>query len=448
MEEELVTMSARERDRLRVVEAVAERRLKQSRAAQLLGLSVRQIKRLVRAFRAHGARGLGSQRRGRPSNRRIDRAEQERVIATVREHYRDFGPTLAMEYLQERHGFSYSRETLRQWMIQAQLWQDKRVRRKRAFQLRERRAAEGELVQIDGSPHDWLEERGPRCTLIAFIDDATGKLQYGSFEPAETSRAYLHGLRAYVSQYGRPVAFYSDRHSIFGKHDPEDPTPTQFERAVRALDIEPILALSPQAKGRVERAFQTLQDRLVKALRLAGVDSIESANAFLSGFIARYNQRFGRAPREPAQAHRPLSHSAQQLLWITSEQHSRKLSKSLSCQYRGRLYLIQTGGAPAYRLRGARITVCDDGRDETIVLLHQGKPLPYRVFQRHDLPPRIADDKTVNAMVEAAKQSQAAALPRQKTKSGQKAWRRDIAGDVAAAARVRAARSGRPNPTA
>lgn len=407
VEGELVTMSSRERDRLRVIEALREKRLKQWQAAERLGLSVRQIKRLVRSHRRHGARALVSKRRGRPSNRRIDPAERDRVLATVRAHYRDFGPRLAAEYLQEHHGFSRSAETLRQWMIEDGLWQAKRLRQKRVFQLRERRAAEGELVQIDGSPHAWFEGRAPRCTLIAFIDDASGRLQYAQFEPAETARAYLQGLRAYAERLGRPVAFYSDRHSIFRKHDPEDPTPTQFERALRALDIAPILALSPQAKGRVERAFQTLQDRLVKALRLAGIDTLAAANAFLPGFIARYNERFSRAPRHSVNAHRPLQHSAEELLWITSEQHVRTLSKSLSCQYRGKLYLIQTAGRPAYRLREAKVTVCDDGYDESIALLYQGKPLPYRVFARHDLPERIADDKTLDTMIEAAKKSQA-----------------------------------------
>ena len=441
----LVTMSARERDRLRVIEAVRERRLKQSLAGQRLGLSVRQIKRLVRALRSEGARGLVSRRRGRPSNRCIDLAEQQHVIATVREHYRDFGPTLAAEYLEERHGFTRSVETLRQWMIQGEIWQAKRARRKRVFQLRERRAAQGELVQIDGSPHDWLEDRGPRCTLIAFIDDASGRLQYAQFVPAETTRAYLQGLRSYVQVFGRPVAFYSDRHSIFRKHDPEDPTPTQFERAVRALDIAPILALSPQAKGRVERAFQTLQDRLVKALRLAAICTMQAANAFLPEFMGRYNARFARIPRDPVDAHRPLQHRPEPLFWLTSEQHQRTLSKSLSCQYRGKLYLIQTAARAAYHLRGTRVTVCDDGRDDSIVLLHQDKPLPYRVFARHDLPERIADDKTVDTMVQAAKNSQAERFVPSRSKKHP--WRKAIAADVARAQRVRTARSGRPNTT-
>ncbi|GAB4182463.1 MAG: hypothetical protein Fur0039_27110 [Rhodocyclaceae bacterium] len=374
--EGVLAMSEKERDRLRVIEAVVGKRLRQVEAAKRLGLSVRQVKRLVRAHRQAGAAGLVSRRRGRPSNRRIGQEEREAVLACVRSRYADFGPTLAAEYLTSFHGFTRSVESLRKWMIEDGLWAPKRQRHKRPFQLRERRACVGELVQIDGSPHAWLEGRGPRCTLISFIDDATGRLQYARFTPAGTSRAYLSGLRAYVARHGRPVAFYSDRHSIFTKHDPEDPTPTQFERAVRDLGIEPILALSPQAEGRVERAFQTLQDRLVKALRLAGIDTLEAANALLAPFIEHYNARFAKPPRHPQDAHRPAELDAERLFRITCEQHKRTSSKSLSCQYRGRQYLIQTKGAPAYHLRGAKITVCDDGTEGTIVLPTKAAPCP------------------------------------------------------------------------
>lgn len=435
--ERVLAMSGKERERLKVVEAVREKRLKQEAAAKRLGVSVRQVKRLVRAHRESGAAGLVSKRRGRASNRRIQEEEREAVLSCVRTRYADFGPTLAAEYLHDFHGFRRSVETLRQWMTEDGLWVPKRQRHKRVFQLRERRAGIGELVQIDGSPHAWLEKRGPRCTLIAFVDDASGRLQYARFEPAETTRAYLQGLRAYVTQYGRPVAFYSDRHSIFTKHDPENPSPTQFERAARALDIEPILALSPQAKGRVERSFQTMQDRLVKALRLAGIDTLEEANALLPRFVEHYNDRFAKLPRSPHDAHRPLRIEVEPLRWITCEQHARGLSKSLSCQYRGRLYQIQTGGAPAYTLRGARVTVCDDGNDETVVLLYQGRALPYRVFARHDLPPRIADDKTVDACVEAAKQRQAGSVWKP---PAHHPWRKPIKPE--SVARAQAARSG------
>ena len=396
------SMSAKERLRLRIVQGLEEGRLRQAEAAGRLGLSVRQIKRLVRAHRRLGAKGLVSRRRGCVSNRRIAARERARIVGLVGRHYADFGPTLACEYLSERHGYEHSRETLRQWMIGAALWRPKRVREKRVHQLRERRSRVGELVQIDGSPHAWLEQRGPRLSLIIFVDDASGRLQYARFEPTETTRAYLRGLRAYVGAFGCPVALYSDRHSIFSKHDPEDPEPTQFERAAGALEITPILALTPQAKGRVERAFQTLQDRLVKALRLAGVCSLEAANGYLPGFLAAYNARFAVAPRQSADAHRPLERSAETLGWITSEQHTRTLSRALSCQYRGQLYLINTGGAPAYHLRRAKVTVCDDGPQAAVVLLHRGKPLPYRMFARAALAPRIADDKTLDVMVDEA----------------------------------------------
>lgn len=409
MDEGILAMSVRERDRLRVIEALCDRRMKQAQAAQRLKLSVRQVKRLVRAYRQRGARALVSGRRARPSNRRIASAERDHFLALVRALYRDFGPTLACEYLHERHGFTRSVPTLRQWMIEAELWQARSLRRKRPYQLRERRAALGELIQIDGSPHAWLEQRGARCTLIAFVDDASGRLQYARFERAETSRAYLQALRSYVTLYGRPVALYSDRHSIFRKQDPEDPRPTQFERAARSLEIEPILALTPQAKGRVERAFQTLQDRLVKALRLQGINTLEQANEYLPGFITHYNARFARAPRSPENAHRAVHLTGEELLYITSEQHLRTLSKSLSCQYRGEHYLIQTQASAGYQLRGATITVCDDGPGSTPVLLRKGKPLPYRVFKKHHIPERSTDAKTLDAAVDQAKQRQAQA---------------------------------------
>jgi hypothetical protein len=274
------------------------------------------------------------------------------------------------------------------------------VRSKRVFQLRTRCVAVGELVQIDGSPHAWLEDRGARCTLIIFVDDASGALQYARFEPAETTRAYLRGLRQYVQRLGVPLALYSDRHSIFGKHDPEDPTPTQFERAARELAIEPIQAWTPQAKGRVERAFQTLQDRWVKALRLAGCTSLEQANALLPKLVEQYNRRFAKTPAQSRDAHRTFGANAQQLAWTCSEQYERTLSKSLSCQFRGQLLQVQTGASQGYHLRGAKVKVCEDARDAGVTLLHKGKPLEFKPFERHELAERHADDKTLELRIE------------------------------------------------
>ena len=288
---EVVQMSSKEADRYAVIQQVIQRTMGQSDAALWLNISVRQVKGLTRAIRQDGAQGAVSKRWGVPSNRRTAQAVRDQFVGLVRANYSDFGPTLACEYLASQHGYSGSAETVRGWMIEAGLWKAKRSRVRRIHSPRERRSRLGELVQLDGSPHAWFEQRAPKCCLIAFIDDATGDLMQACFYPVESTRAYLHSLQCYVSAHGRPLALYSDRHSIFTKHDPEDPTPTQFERAVGELHIESILAYSPQAKGRVERAFQTLQDRLVKALRLARISTIEAANAWLPQYLAQHNAR-------------------------------------------------------------------------------------------------------------------------------------------------------------
>lgn len=397
-------MSVRELDRLEVVQQVADRRVTQADAARRLGLSVRQIKRLVRAWRGEGAAAVVSRRRGRPSNRRIPEAEKNRFVALVREHYADFGPTLAAEYLGADHGFGYSAETLRGWMVEAGLWRPRPGRRTRAHPPRERRPCRGELVQIDGSPHAWIEDRGPRCTLIAFIDDATGDVLAARFAATESTRAYLDLLGDCVREHGRPVALYSDRHSIFTKHDPEDPVPTQFERALGQLDITSIRAHTPQAKGRVERLFQTLQDRLVKALRLAGINTIDAANAFLPGYLARHNERFAVTPAQPEDAHRAWRSGDEQLARITSLHYRRILSKDLVARFGGQRYIVQTRyGSPRYALRNRPVTVCHY-TDGSIELLHGEEVLPWRAFDpaRHGPEQRVADDKTVNDHVEQA----------------------------------------------
>lgn len=398
-----VRMSRKELSRLEVVQAVLGSRLTQTEAAGRLKLSVRQVKRLCRRYREMGGRGLVSRRRGKRSNYQIGEAERNRVLDLIRARYEGFGPTLAAEYLQAHDGYRHSVETLRGWMKEAGLWLAKRKGRPAVHGLRERRARFGELVQIDGSPHDWFEGRGPRCTLVAFIDDATGKIVQASFEPVESSLAYLDALHAYLPRYGRPVALYSDRHGIFTKHDPEDPAPTQFERAVKELGIESILAHSPQAKGRIERLFKTLQDRWVKAMRLAGINDRQAANAWLPAAIAMHNARFAVAPRRAEDAHGAVDQSKAALQHICSLQFVRTLSKALSCQFRGQLYQIQTNAAPRYGLRGKRIIICQTSHSAP-VLLNGHEILPYRVFDRHAqlAESRIADDKTINAKVDAA----------------------------------------------
>ena len=434
-----IRMSKKELSRLEVVQAVVGLRLTQLEAAGRLKLSVRQVKRLCRSYREDGAAGLVSKRRGRPSNHRIGETERASVIELIKARYEGFGPTLAAEYLREEDGYRHCVETLRGWMKEAGLWSVNRKGRRAVHGLRERRARFGELVQIDGSPHDWFEGRGPRCTLIAFIDDATGKIVYARFVPVESSLAYLDALHGYVLEHGRPVALYSDRHGIFTKHDPEDPAPTQFERAVKQLGIESILANSPQAKGRIERLFETLQDRWVKAMRLGAINDMQAANRWLPAAIARHNTRFAVAPRRAEDAHGAVDQSPAALQRICSLQYVRTLSKALSCQFAGRLYQIQTGGEPRYGLQGKKVTVCQ-ASDRTLTLLNGQEVLPYRVFDRHAqlAESRIADDKTLNAKVDAVLTR--ARAPRYKP-SPNHPWKRTAIKQQVVS---RAARSGSP----
>jgi len=405
MTQEAITMSHKEINRLEVIQQVAGKQLSQKAAARRLGLSVRQVKRLLRSYRQEGATGLVSRHRGKRANNAITASVRLAIMALVGEHYRDFGPTLAAEKLLERHSHKVSTETLRQWMIAAGLWQPKARKRVTIHPSRPRRPCFGELVQIDGSPHDWFEDRGPYCTLIVFIDDATGELLALHFSLTETTRAYMEALSAYLQQQGRPVALYSDKHSIFRVNYPQhEGELTQFTRALKTLDIQPIHANTPQAKGRVERANQTLQDRLVKELRLQGISDIETANAFLPSFMADYNLRFAVTPRSPVNAHREVIHNKKELALIFSLHYTRRLSKNLSCQFKNREYQVQSKGG-GYHLRHTRITVCE-AFDGSVTLLHKGRSLLFKLLCEGELPTPIADEKSVRGTVEQAKADQ------------------------------------------
>jgi len=301
-------MSGKERDLGYLIRQTVGHRLSQREAAERLGISVRQFKRLIRSWKQDGDAGLLSRQRGRASHNRLAEEQRARITELLKDKYPDFGPTLAAEKLLELEGIKVSRETIRQLQVTLSLWKAKSRRVRRVFQLRDRRPRFGELIQIDGSPHDWFEGRAPRCTLIVFIDDATSRLTALRFVPAETTRGYLETLRGHVLEHGVPLAFYSDRHGIFrvnAKDAASGDGKTEFGRVSDRLGIEAIHALTPQAKGRVERANQTLQDRLVKELRLQGISSMEAANRYLPGFIGRWNAKFAVAPGDEASAHRP-----------------------------------------------------------------------------------------------------------------------------------------------
>jgi len=403
MQKELLTLSRRELDRLGVMKMLEEKRLKQQGAAERLQLCVRQIRRIIGRYRKQGPAGLVSRKRGKPSNRCLSEEFRQGVLAIVKKSYYDFKPTFTQEKLSECHDIGISVTTLRKWMIEAGLHTVRKKRRAAIHQLRERRSCFGELIQIDGSHHRWFEERGGIFALIVFIDDASGRILFMRFYPAETSEAYMDGMRHYLAKYGRPVSFYSDKDSVFRINREEVKLAlglTQVGRILKTLDIELICANSPQAKGRVERSFQTLQDRLVKELRLAGISSIAEANRFLGGYRKRFNRRFAVKPRSPENAHRPVRHSKEDLDLIFSIQEPRVLSKCLSMQYQNTIYQIITD-SPGLSLRGARVVVCEDS-NRKIRILYRGRCLPFVTLTKGGRYTPIADAKTVNALIDQA----------------------------------------------
>jgi transposase len=381
----LVTLNMRELDRLKVVQAVVEMGLKPGRAAERLGLTVRQVERLVTRYRELGAAGLVSRKRGRRGNRRLSEEMVCRALGIIRERYADFGPTLACEKLDECHGIHLAKETVRKLMTDAGLWIPRRQRPPKIYQPRSRRACLGQLIQIDGSDHPWFEDRASPCTLLVYVDDATSRLMMLHFTASESTFSYFEATRAYIERHGKPVAFYSDKASVFRKTAASGTgdSVTHFGRAMYELNIDTFCANSSPAKGRVERAHLTLQDRLVKELRLRGINTIEAANAYAPSFIAAYNARFAKPPKSEFDAHRPLR-ADENLDLLLTWRESRKVSKALTVRYDRVLYLLEDTVAHR-KLIGRTIEVWEypSGRIE---LRADGQPLPYR---EHDKLPEV-----------------------------------------------------------
>jgi hypothetical protein len=378
-----LTLTMKELDRLQVLTRIAERRLTRRRAAELLRLSERQVRRLYQAFARAGAAGVPSRRRGRPSNRRLADATRDRALALVRAHYADFGPTFAHEKLTEAHDLTLSVETLRGWMIAAGLWVPRTQRARRSYPPRPRRACLGELVQLDGSEHAWFEDRGPGCTLLVYVDDATSRLMELCFVDVESTFDYFRATRRYLERHGKPMAFYSDRLSVFHVQARDraqgGPGLSQFGRALHDLNIDLLCAHSPEAKGRVERANGTLQDRLVKELRLRGLNDPVAAAPFLPEFMADYNRRFAKPPAVAYDAHRPLR-PADDLTEIFTLQTTRRISRQLTVHYKRDLYVLDDTVATR-RLRGATVMV-REAADGTVTLHAQGHRLAARLYPK------------------------------------------------------------------
>ncbi len=362
----------------------------------MLGISERHVKRLLRAYRQSGAEGLISKRRGKPSNNQMKEEVKQQAIDLIYSQYHDFGPTLAHEKLTEKHGLKLSVETVRKLMITEGLWKPKKAKKLVVHQMRERRACLGELVQLDGSPHKWFEDRGEACNLLAFIDDATGRLMELYFTPGETTFSYFAATQRYLPRYGKPVAFYSDKNGIFKVNIPNALTGsgmTQFGRAMKELDIEIICANTPQAKGRVERVMQVLQDRLVKEMRLRGISNIEAANEYAFEYMTEYNARFAVQPRSSHDAHRPLLPSAD-LALIFTKQEQRILSKNLTLQYEKVIYQIQTS-RPSYAMRKAPVTVCEDAQGK-VTILYKGHTLDYTIYLKQQRQAEVVSSKSID----------------------------------------------------
>lgn len=402
--DELLTMSNKEITRLEAMQRIKDKRLTQAEAGQILGLCTRQVKRLYHAYRKGGAKGLMSQRRGKVSNNHLDAGIVQRALDLICEKYTDFGPTLAHEKLTEVHKLKISRESVRKLMITEEIWKPKRAKKEATHQMRERRACRGELVQIDGSDHAWFERRGPKCTLLVYIDDATGQLLELCFVPDETTFAYFEASRRYFERCGKPIAFYSDKHGIFRVNQESKSGSTsglsQFGRAMADLNIQIICANSPQAKGRVERANQTLQDRLVKELRLRNISDMQAGNAYLPEFREDFNRRFAVSPRSSHDAHRPLL-KTENLDLILTLQKTGTLSKNLTVQANKVIYQIQTD-RPGYALRNAQVTICENPRGE-VTILYKNKPLAYSIFQKPVRQSEIVDTKTLDRKIQSHK---------------------------------------------
>lgn len=404
-----VVMSERELNRIEVLSQVTRGAMTAVTAASVLGLSRRQVHRLLKDFLAEGPGAIRHKSRGRRSNNRIDPAVREFAVLLVRENYIDFGPTFAAEKLAEDHDLKVSRETLRKWMQDAGLWLSRKQRRT-FHQPRLRRECMGELVQIDGSDHRWFEDRGPACTPLVFIDDATSMLMQLRFVKSESTFSYFETLAQYLQAHGRPVAFYSDKHTVFRVAQQGAKSGhgmTQLGRAMNELNIEILCANSSQAKGRVERANRTLQDRLVKEMRLAGISDPENGNAFLPGFMERYNARFAKVPRRSDNLHRALNVEPDRMRDILCHRDERYVGAQLTFSYdRKRIMLALSDLTRGLVGKYVDTYEFSDGRLE---VRWKGISLLYSAFDKDQRVTHaaITENKRLSAVLEFVKDEQA-----------------------------------------
>jgi transposase len=377
--EDRIMVRQKELKRLHVIRKVIEGTLTQRDAADLISLTERQIRRIVKRIRQEGDEGIRHNSRGRPSKRKLP--FKERIVQLYRSTYPDFGPTLFTEKLTEREGITVSRETVRTWLMEAGEWKTHR-RRKAHRQWRERKDCYGEMLQMDGSHHDWFEGRGPRCVLMAYSDDATGSV-YGRFYEYEGTIPAMDSFTRYITKHGLPMRVYLDKHTTYKswarRDDFQEAEPiSQFGRALAELGVKMLHAHSPQAKGRIERLFNTFQDRMVKEMRLRGVSTIPDANRFLATYLPVYNRRFSVPPKKQEDLHRRCNDvDLDTILCIKTE---RTLKNDHTIQYKGMLYQIKD------QIRAKRVMV-EELIDGSVRIRHKGVPLSFHeIVQRPATP--------------------------------------------------------------
>ncbi|MDA8082964.1 MAG: ISNCY family transposase [Nitrospiraceae bacterium] len=401
---DILVMTRKEAKRLHVIRKVMEGEISQIAAAEMLSLSARQVRRITERIHEEGDEGIIHRHRGMVSNRKTAGRTKDKIVRLYRKHYEGFGPTLAAEKLQELNGISISDETLRLWLIDSGDWK-KRKKRGSYRKWRPRRSHYGEMIQIDGSHHDWFEGRGPKCVLMGYIDDATGEV-FGRFYEYEGTMPAMDSFMKYTKKYGLPLSVYLDRHTTYKspkKEESDEEYLSQFERAMAELQVEVIHAYSPQAKGRVERLFGTLQDRLVKEMRLKGIKSIEEANVFLETYLPVYNNRFSVEPKEKADVHRSIK--GLNLKSILSVKTERKLNNDWTVAYGSKFYQIEE------KIKASEVIV-EERLDGTMVITHNEVSLKYT-----ELPQRPEKQKKVHIPKKKSKRTLPADHPWRKMKN-------------------------------
>lgn len=386
-----IFMSQKEVDRSFIFEKVKDGQIKLTKASELLNLSYPQVKRLWARYKKKGPKGLISRKRGKQSNRKVSETKRKEIVRIISTKYQNCKPLFISEKLKEHEGIKFSSEFIRQLMIEYHLWIPKQTKQQ-IQQRRQRRECEGELIQIDASDHDWFEGRAPKCHLHLLVDDATSKIMGGHFASGETTEGYYRACLPYFQECGRPVSLYNDKRGTFVVNNGIKRKPTQFARAMQELGVKMITAHSPQAKGRIERAFGTLQERLVWEMRLKNISTIEEANDYLPNFFKEYNNRFTEKPTNPLNAHRPLNQKIS-LKYILCTKEVRTISKNLEVQYDNVIYQLKPTKEFCTKLRRSKVNVITT-LDGEIVFEFHGQHIDYIRYDELEYhPPEISIDK-------------------------------------------------------